>query len=247
MMIRKSIIAFMVIAVFSALGSSAGFSAGKDDTYTATKVENGGTITGKVIFDGEIPVPKQIQVTKDTKVCGKHKVDESLLVDKNTKGIKNAVVYLKDVQSGKSWQIAGKDLAIDQKGCRFSPHVLVVPAGQPFMVLNSDGILHNIHTRSERNPMVNKAQPKFLKKMKLTFEEPEFVQVACDVHNWMHGWIVVAPHPYYAVTDDSGEFQLTDVPPGTYTLQIWHETLGSQSKTVEVKAGGTTNLTVTMQ
>lgn len=77
-------------------------------------------------------------------------------------------------------------------------------------MLNNDGILHNIHTRSEINDEINKAQPKFLKRMKLSFEKPEFVKITCDVHNWMQAWIVVAEHPYYVVTDESGKFELTD-------------------------------------
>ena len=206
-------------------------------SYSTIDVRNGGTISGLITFTGQIPAIKEIKVNKDKKVCGNHKAKETLVVDTNSKGIKNAVVYLKEIRTGKKWEITENSIAMDQKGCMFSPHVIVVPAGQKFNMLNNDGILHNVHTRSEINAEINKAQPKFLKRLKLSFEEPEFIKVTCDVHNWMQGWIIVAEHPYYTITDDTGKFELNDVPAGSYTMEIWHESLGQQSKQVEVKAG----------
>lgn len=211
--------------------------------YKVKAVTNAGKIIGTVTFTGEMPALKPIQVNKDTKVCGKHKPNESLIVDAKSNGVKNAVVFLKGVKSGKKWPEGDKDFAMDQNGCVFSPHVLVVPVAKQFYMLNNDGILHNIHTRSEKNAEINKAQPKFLKKMKLTFNEPEFVKIACDVHNWMNGWIVVADHPYYVVTDENGQFELDGVPAGSYSAEIWHETLGTQTLQVEVKTGEETTLT----
>lgn len=231
---------FLSITTLAAMESN-------DANYTSIEVKNAGVITGTVTFAGEVPALKEIKVSKDTKVCGNHKTDESLVIDTNTKGIKNVVVFLKEIKTGKKWQIAENDLEMDQKGCIFSPRVVVVPAGQPINMLNNDGILHNIHTRSQLNEEINKAQPKFLKKMKLSFDKPEFVKVTCDVHNWMQGWIVVADHPYYTVTDDKGKFEISDIPAGTYTLEIWHETLGQQSQPVEVKAGETVNLEISFK
>ncbi|NIR52587.1 hypothetical protein GWO43_28765 [candidate division KSB1 bacterium] len=217
-----------------------------DTNYAPVEVKNGGTVSGVIKFGGEIPALAEIEVTKDTKVCGKAKPDQSLVVDAKRRGIKNVVAYLKDIESGKKWALDEGSLKMDQKGCVFTPHILVVPTGTPFAMLNNDGILHNVHTRSEINEEINKAQPKFLKKMKLTFEKPEFVKVTCDVHNWMNAWIVAAPNPYYRVTDEQGKFELTDVPAGSYTLEIWHETLGKQIKQVEVKAGETVSLEFTL-
>jgi len=199
-----------------------------------------GTVSGQITFSGQFSAPKKLTVTKDKKICGRAShVDESMLVNEKNKGLKNTVVYLEQVNSGKAWPAPAEGLVLDQKGCHFSPHVIVVPAGQTLTVLNPDGILHNIHTHSELNKPINKAQPKFKKKMKLSFDKPEIVKVSCDVHNWMGGWIVVADHPYYAVTDENGAFKLQDVPAGTYTLKIWHEKLGEKSTTIEVKSGET--------
>ncbi len=127
-------------------------------------------------------------------------------------------------------------VAIDQKGCRFVPHVAIVAERQPFKILNSDGILHNVHTYAKFNAPLNKAMQATVKEMDITFKRRERILVRCDIHNWMRAWIIVAEHPYYAVTGDDGVFQLRDVPVGTYTVDVWHETLGRQQKKVTVEA-----------
>ena len=203
--------------------------------YDAGTVSNGGSISGTIAFAGDAPAPTPIEATKDAKVCGKtQKFEESLVVGDN-KGIKNAVVSIASIASGKDF---AKGDALDQKECVYTPHITLTPAGQNLEILNNDGILHNIHTYSEANPAFNQAQPKFKKKLKKKFDKAEYVKVTCDAHNWMTGWIVVMDHPYYAVTDASGAFSLTDVPAGEYEVKIWHETLGEMTQKVTVEAGG---------
>ncbi|HEU4403133.1 MAG TPA: DUF2012 domain-containing protein, partial [Candidatus Polarisedimenticolia bacterium] len=162
---------------------------------------------------------------------------ESLLVGKDG-GLRNAVVSIGPLRAGKPFP-PGEKPAIDQHGCWFIPHVQVVPAGVSMDIVNSDGILHNIHTFPKNNAPINMAQPKFKKVMTHTFETPDIVRVVCDVHSWMKAWIIVAAHPYYAVTGEDGSFALQDVPPGTYTVTVWHETLGTKQQTVTVTAGAT--------
>ena len=238
----RSIIRVLLIATFMSLvnlrymAPIAEAAEPTDTHYSAKDVANGGVIAGVVTYDGVLPKITVIEVNKNRGVCGKSKPREALLVDPDGRGIRNVVVYLKKINSGKGWEL-NNNLEMDQKGCVFTPHVLVVPVGEEFSVLNNDGILHNFHTRSEINKDLNKAQPKFLKRMKLSFKSPEFIKVTCDVHNWMQGWIVVAENPYYAVTNEAGEFELTNVPPGTYELAFWHEKLGEQIARVEVMAG----------
>lgn len=212
--------------------------------YEVIDVKDGGTISGEVKFAGTPPTPEKVPVTKDQEVCGKtEKIDESLIVGEN-KGIQNVVVSIVDIQKGKKMPETGATL--DQKDCRYAPHVVLTPAGADLTILNSDGILHNIHSYSTKNPPFNKAQPKFKKEMKEKFSEPEMVRLACDAHAWMHGWVVVKDHPYYTVTDANGAFKLTEVPPGDYELRFWHETLGESTQKVSVKANGETKVAIEM-
>jgi plastocyanin len=205
--------------------------------YQTMTVANGGTISGTVTYAGAMPKKVQIQKTKDTAVCGKTThYKEDMLVSSN-KGLANVVVRIMNISQGKGMDSMGSEFVLDQNGCVFVPHITILPVGAQCTIINSDGILHNIHTFSEKNSPVNIAQPKFKKKITQSFSEAEVFPVKCDVHNWMNGYIVVADHPYYAKTDENGSFELGDVPAGTYTVGYWHETLGKQSMEVTVGEG----------
>jgi plastocyanin len=204
---------------------------------------SGGTISGKVVFKGDAPTPKKIKVTKDNEKCGSDVLAEDFVVSAD-RGIKNAVVSVTGIKG--SIPKADKNPTLDQKGCVFNPHVLVVPTGTPVDILNNDGVLHNFHTYSTKNAAVNKAQPGFKKKMNETFTQPEIFKVTCDAHSWMVAWIVVTDHPYVATTDGGGVFKIADVPPGNHTIEVWHETLGKITKTVAVKAGEETKVAIEM-
>lgn len=199
-----------------------------------------GDIVGKVKYAGTAPAPKKITITKDQAVCGKEPhMDDSLVVAAD-KGVKNVVVNVTDPKDGKKMAVS-QNPTIDQNGCKFVPRVTIVPAGQNVDIKNSDGILHNIHTWPKVNPAFNKAQPKFKPVMTEKFDKADTIKITCDVHSWMQGYVVVADHPYYALTDGAGSFKITGVPAGTYTLQYWHEKLGTQTKSVTVPATGTVN------
>jgi len=194
-----------------------------------------GNVGGSVKYAGAAPAPTKLEVTKDHAVCAKEpKVVEELLVGPN-KGLRNVVVSVQGVAGAKA---PAAKAALDQKGCHFNPHVTVVGVGAALDILNNDGILHNLHTYSTSNAAFNEAQPKFKKVMTKTFAKPEAIRIACDVHGWMAGWIVVTDTPYVALTDDQGNFSIKDVPAGTYTVQFWHEKLGKQTKQVTVAAAG---------
>ncbi len=209
--------------------------------YQGAGAVGGGGISGAVLFKGTAPTPKKLKVTKDKRRCDKSpKFDESLVV-KDGK-LANVVVYISDVKGGKKLEMKG--VTLDQNGCQYQPHVLAVPAGAEVTILNPDKVLHNIHTYSKVNKPMNRAQPKFKKKLKVKFDKPEIMEVKCDVHGWMAGWIFVAGNPYYSVTGEDGAFSLADVPAGKYKLEVWHEKLGVQTREVEVKAGETTRLDV---
>jgi plastocyanin len=202
--------------------------------------QGGGTIEATVTYAGA-PVVEKLKVNKDTEKCGTEAVIEKVVVGAN-KGLANAVV---SVPSAKGAAKAVK-ATVDQHGCKFVPHVTAMTPGD-LDLKNSDDILHNIHTYSTANPSINKAQPKFKKVMTEKFEKPEFVKLTCDVHSWMLGWVAVMPNPFFGVTDAGGNAKIENVPPGKYTVEAWHETLGKQTKEVEVKAGQSTKVAIEMK
>jgi plastocyanin len=201
--------------------------------YEVITVQNGGSVVGTVTYTGELPTPEKVEISKDQEICGKtEKINETLVVGKN-RGLQNVVVSIVNISKGKAFDETAA--VLDQKDCRYAPHVVLVPLGKPLTILNSDGILHSVRTHSSQNPAFHKAQSKFKKEMFETFQQPELIQVSCDVHSWMSGWIVVQTHPYFTVTDGRGQFFLTNVPAGTYELQFWHETLGSRHRDITVR------------
>jgi plastocyanin len=201
--------------------------------YEGGDVKDGGSISGSVKFKGSAPAPKKLDVGKDKEVCAKTpKTDQSLVV--NGGNLVNAAVTITDIKKGKKIEL--KKVQLDQNGCEYKPHVLAFPAGSTVEIINPDGILHNVHSYSKANSPFNQAQPKFKKTLDVKIEKPEAIEVKCDVHGWMQGWLVATETPYFAVTDNSGSFKLTDVPAGTYTVEVWHEKLGKSSQKVTVKA-----------
>jgi plastocyanin len=199
----------------------------------AALASDAGSVSGKVKFKSTPPPVKKIAITTDPNVCGSEQQSEDAIVAAD-KSLKFAVVRLIGVKGGAP---DTKAAPLEQKGCKFAPHVLIVPKGAEFDILNNDGISHNIHSHSTANPEINKAQPGFKKKMSQKFDQPENIKLSCDIHPWMSGWIVVAEDQYVVVTDETGSFKLPNVPPGTYKLEVWHEKFGTQSKEVTVKAG----------
>ncbi|MEE8537742.1 MAG: carboxypeptidase regulatory-like domain-containing protein [Acidobacteriota bacterium] len=201
-----------------------------------------GILSGRMTLVGAPPAVQEIEVTKDQQVCGAHAiVKEDLLVGPRG-GLENVVVSLAGVPAGGAANLP--DVELHQKGCVFQPHVAVVAVGRPLPVFNDDGILHNIHTFSTINPRINKAQPKFKKRLEIQLDEPETIRVTCDAHPWMQSWIIVSDHPYVAVSDEEGYFRIDGVPAGIHRVRLWHETLGEQSQEVNVQAGQTTEIAV---
>lgn len=213
--------------------------------YEGGAVSNGGSISGVVKLVGEAPTVKPLDINKDQEVCGKSKPAEALILGANN-SVKNAVVRLTNISKGKKLDTA-TPVVLDQSKCGFTPHVLMVPVGGQMDIKNSDPITHNIHTFSIENDPINKAQPKTLPVIKTSFTAPEVIKTQCDIHKWMAGWIIVVDNPYGAVTDEKGQFQLTDVPPGAYKMEVWHEMLGKVTQDVTVKAGADSTVTVELK
>lgn len=196
-----------------------------------------GAIRGVVQVSGAVEA-KTLPVTIDQYICGKEKPSEALVVGPQ-RGVRNAVVWLQTPPPGAAaFEAAARPdkVEMDQKGCVFVPRVVLVPAGGTVEFLNSDRLLHNLHSASRENPSFNRTQPHG-RTIPITFAKPEFVRLNCDLHSWMRAWVVVTDHPFYAKTNEAGEFVLPSVPPGKYTLQIWQETLGTTSREVTVGDG----------
>ena len=209
------------------------------DGYQGGAVSNGGTISGKVTYSGAAVAPETVAVDKDPEACGESKEIVKVQTD-GSGGLANAVARITDIASGKPLDSLGSVFNLDQKECVYDPNVLIVPVGSAITIINSDGILHNIHTTPFDNAPLNKAQPATQAELESDpFTFPEFIPVACDVHSWMSATFVAVDNPYAVVTGDDGSFSLTDVPAGTYTLEFWHAELGLQTATVTVEAGGT--------
>ena len=214
--------------------------------YTVIDVADGGSIQGTVTFRGAVPTPSSVSIEEDVEVCGEARDVQWLQVGPG-QGLANVVVSLTDIRSGISIEGTVGTLVLDQKGCEFSPHVLIAPVGATVNVLNNDPITHSLHTAAFANRPVDRAQPAELHSIDLTFAVAEKVKVRCDMHEWMSAWVVVIEHPYHAVTSASGGFVLDNVPPGTYTMEVWHEDLGAVTQKVTVTAGGTADVSVEMK
>jgi len=198
-----------------------------------------GSVTGTVKFDGQAPKFKEIDMNADP-VCltnNKGPVYPQTLVlgEGNTMG--NVFVYVKNAPAG-DYKAPADPLVIDQKGCNYHPHIIGVMVGQPVKILNPDGTLHNVHALSKVNPEFNMAMPKFRTEVTKTFDKPEFMfALKCDVHPWMTSWVSVMPNPFFAVTQTDGKFEIKDLPDGTYTIEAWHEKLGTKTGTVTIAGG----------
>jgi plastocyanin len=200
--------------------------------------QGGGSVEVEVKYNGA-PVIEKLKVNKDTEKCGTEAVIEKVVVGPN-KGLANTVASVPGVKGASKAKAV-----IDQKGCKFIPHVVVMQPGE-IEIKNSDDILHNIHTYSTANPPINKAQPKFRKTMTEKFEKPEVIKFTCDVHSWMLGWVAVTPGPA-AVTNQEGVAKIENVPAGKHKIEVWHEILGKQEREVEVKAGQATKVSFEMK
>lgn len=205
---------------------------------TAKAPKGAGVIVGWVNYDGEAPKPKVINFGAE-KVCGDLNRDkapsyETLLINPN-RTIKNTLVAIRGKVPG-NYSAPDKPVVVDQVGCIFTPHVVAILAGQEIEFRNSDPVSHNIRFVATRNAAFNNV---FATKSstKTKIESAEFgIPLKCDIHYWMSGYVHVLPHPFFAVTGDNGSFVISGVPPGTYTLIAWHESLKPKTESVTVGA-----------
>jgi hypothetical protein len=197
-----------------------------------------GDVNGVVAFEGTAPKNEPIKMNADP-VCVKENTtpQEQETYEVADGKLGNVFVYVKDGLGAYSFDTPTTVVTIDQKNCRYHPHVFGVMVNQPLEILNSDPTLHNIHALPKGNAEFNNGQPIQGMKTEHKFTAKEvMVPFKCDVHGWMNAYVGVVDNPYYAVTDKAGKFSLKGLPPGTYTIEAWHEKLGTQEVKVTLGA-----------
>ena len=219
-----------VASLSLALLASAIMGAGPPHTHTA------GGVSGTVTFTGTPPKMRPIDMAKEPSCAAQHPtpVMTEAVVTGPGNTVANVVVY---VSAGDQPAPAPTEVVrYDQKGCEYIPHVAALRVGQPLEIYNNDQTSHNIHPLAKVNPEWNKSQPPGTPPLKALYDKPEFIAVKCNVHPWMHGYFAVLNTSHFAVTGEGGKYTLPDLPPGKYTITVWHEQFGTQSQEVTVGA-----------
>jgi len=212
-----------------------------------------GEVKGTVSLDGVAPKNAEIKMNADP-VCvkqtaGSPQAQETFMVGKDGKSLANVFVYVKEgLSPDYSFDVPTEPAKIDQQNCRYHPHVFGMRVGQKLEIVNSDPTLHNIHAVPKANTEFNNGQPIQGMKMDHTFTAKEvMVPFKCDVHGWMNAYVGVLDHPFFAVTDEEGKFDIKGLPPGTYTIEAWHEKGGTVTQSVTVGPSETKDITFTIK
>jgi plastocyanin len=214
------------------------------DTTTAA------TITGTVAFTGSRPAPQRIDMSEEPTCAQKHPdgafVEAVLVNDNGT--LRNVFVYVKEgVPADLTFPVPSEPVEINQDGCIYQPRVFGIQVGQNLNIRNSDGLLHNIKAVPTTNRPFNISQPTNMVTSR-TFAAAEVpVPLECNVHSWMNAFVGVLPHPYFATTGADGGFSIRRLPPGTYTIEAWHERLGTMTQQVTVGANESKAVTFTFR
>lgn len=207
-----------------------------------------GSVTGRITFTGQLPRAEILRMGNDTTcvaTAGPNPQSQAVLVGADA-GLKNVFVYIKDNLGEYTFDTPADAVTMDQKGCVYVPRVFGVRVGQPINILNSDATVHNVHAIPMQNQEFNESQPRQGMRTSRIFTVPEvMVRFKCDFHGWMAAYVGVMAHPFFAVTDAGGAFSLTGLPPGTYTIEAWHETFGTRTQQVTIGPGATQTIALT--
>jgi len=206
----------------------------------ASPVFAGGTISGSVNYSGQPPKHEKIERKGDAACAKSDSFDESILLSKDGKGLQNVVVRLKN---GPAAPAPATPIAIEQEGCTYRPRVQGAVAGQKIEIKNADPTLHNVHGYQGAKTFFNAAQPPKTPPLSKTLAaDADVVRLKCDVHSWMVSYVVVSKSPFFATSGADGRFEIKDVPPGKYTVEAWHEKLGTKTAEITVEEGNTAEL-----
>lgn len=241
-MSKKRLLSLLAICLVALLGACGGGE--KEPAVTespvATPPAGGGTVSGSISFAGADP-DTPIAMNADPICASLHPtvVDTSTVAVQDGK-LANVFVYVKTGLEGQTYPAPAEKKELDQQGCLYTPHVQGVQVGQPLIIKNTDPTLHNVHALPKDNTEFNQGQPQGMPEFEKTFDKAEvMIRFKCDVHPWMTAYVGVLPHPFFAVSSQDGSFSIPNLPPGNYTLEAWHETLGTKTLDVQVTDGGT--------
>ncbi len=204
------------------------------DVYDPAKAT--ASVTGKVMYEGTKPSPVQLPMTPDcVQAHNGPGFDEITTVNENN-ALKDVFVYAKEGAEKWTYSAPTQPVVFDQVGCHYVPHIVGVMVNQPLEILNSDPFFHNVHSMPTKNQPFNQGMPLKMKVTK-TLDTPEVIPVKCDIHRWMSSYIHVVENPFYAVSAADGSFAIKNLPAGAFTLEAWHEKLGTQTKKVTLTSG----------
>jgi plastocyanin len=210
-----------------------------------------GKITGTIKYEGRVPNLRPLAMDADPVCAAKHSapVQPELLVLGAGNTLANVLVRVIEGVPPGNHPVPTQPVVMDQRGCQYTPHVMGVVVGQPFKVKNSDGLLHNVHSLSEKNTPFNKAMPATVTEADYSFTKPETFRVKCDVHPWMGAFVAVMDHPVFSVSGMDGKYTIENLPAGTYTIEAWHEfdRFPAQTATVTVAGSETKTADFTFQ
>lgn len=228
-------------------------------TMASLEAADGGTLSGKVAWDGNIPSVPMLDISQNAetqKACAcsaneKAKASPRLVIDQGSRGVKFTVITIEGIPAEKAKPFPKREVVIDQKHCEFIPHVSWIEVDTEIRFKNSDATLHNVHGKTEAGSMFNISMPVKDQVIGKRLREPGIIALSCDVgHVWMSAFIIVASHPYIAISDEQGKFSMDGIPAGRYTIKFWHSGwLTAPGKAprepvahtvdVEIHAGGT--------
>ena len=217
-------------------GGSEQTAPGAATSAAATDTADGpGVIVGTITFDGEAPAPRPLPMDSDPRCVAEPGATSEVLVVGPGNALQNVFVYVKNGLGDRRYAAPTEPVHLDQRGCRYIPHVFGVQVGQPVLVANSDPTLHNVNAAPKDNRPFNFGQVPKTPAVTRVFDKPEVgVPFRCDVHPWMNAYAGVVEHPFFAVTKADGTFEIKGLPAGTYTIELWHERLGTQTQSVTV-------------
>ena len=198
--------------------------------YEVVPVTHGGELFGAITFKGDAPPNPTDPVLRNPDFCGATIQEETYLISRENHGLENVVIHIENIRSGK--KPLESTVVIEDRHCHIIPHVQGGMVGGSYEIRNSDPVLHNPNLRLEGTTLVNVAMPAGGKNIKKTFSQGGIVDVKCNAHQFMQGWVFVADNPYYAVTDAEGNYRIFGIPAGRYKIKVWHE--GLPGREIEV-------------